>query len=279
MTATRAAILVDLAAEYADLDALVGELPSADWNRPTPASGWTIAHQIAHLAEGERNAVLAATDPDGFQALRERALAEFDTYSDHITHERARRPPGDLLTTWRGERAALLGALPAVPEGTRLPWFGPPMSVASMATARLMETWAHGVDVADALCTCRQPTSRLRHVAHISVRTRDFAFTMNRRHPPEQHFRVELRAPSGELWTWGPDDATQQVFGPALDFCLLATQRRHRADLDVVAFGPDANTWLDIAQAYAGPPGTGRNPGQFSGRSGKRCHAGVAETD
>jgi uncharacterized protein (TIGR03084 family) len=65
------------------------------------------------------------------------------------------------------------------------------------------------------------------------------------------------------MWTWGPDDALQRVTGPAVDFCLLVTQRRHRDDLALVAEGVDADAWLDIAQAFAGPPGEGRTKGQF----------------
>lgn len=132
------------------------------------------------------------------------------------------------------------------------------MSVASMATGRLMETWAHGQDVADTLGVARTPGDRLRHVARIGVRARDFAFGVRGLTPPAAEFRVELRSPGGELWTYGPEDAPQRVTGPALDFCLLVTQRAHRADLAVRADGPDADRWLDIAQAFAGPPGQGR---------------------
>jgi uncharacterized protein (TIGR03084 family) len=135
------------------------------------------------------------------------------------------------------------------------------MSVASLATARLMETWAHGQDVVDALAISRVPTDRLRHVAHLGVRTRDFAFTINDRTPPAEPFRVELASPSGDVWTWGPAGAAGRVTGPALDFCLRVTQRRHRDDLALVAVGAEADTWLDIAQAFAGPPGPGRPPG------------------
>jgi uncharacterized protein (TIGR03084 family) len=134
------------------------------------------------------------------------------------------------------------------------------MSAASMATGRLMETWAHGQDVADAMGVVRTPTDRLRHVVRIGVRARDFAFGVHGLTPPSEEFRVELVAPSGELWTYGPDAAPQRVTGPALDFCLLVTQRAHRADLAVEAVGPDADRWLDIAQAFAGPPGPGRQP-------------------
>lgn len=132
------------------------------------------------------------------------------------------------------------------------------MSVASMATGRLMETWAHGQDVADALGVARTPTDRLRHVARIGVRARDFAFHVRGLTPPASEFRVELTGPKGELWTYGPEEAPQRVTGPALDFCLLVTQRAHRDDLAVRAEGPDADRWLDIAQAFAGPPGQGR---------------------
>jgi uncharacterized protein (TIGR03084 family) len=138
------------------------------------------------------------------------------------------------------------------------------MSPTSMATARLMETWAHGQDVADALGTTRQPSSRLRHVAHLAVRTRNFAYLLNNRTPPSAEFHVELQGPDGQTWSWGPEDAEQRVTGPALDFCLLATQRRHRDDLDVRAVGAEADEWLGIVQAFAGLPGKGRRPGQFA---------------
>ncbi|WP_157531232.1 maleylpyruvate isomerase family mycothiol-dependent enzyme, partial [Mycobacterium sp. IS-1496] len=139
-----------------------------------------------------------------------------------------------------------------------LPWFGPPMSAPSMATARLMETWAHGLDVADALGVRRVPTARLRSIAHIGVRTRDFAFAVHGLPVPGEPFHVELNAPDGSRWTWGPADAPQHVTGSAEHFCFLVTQRRPRDELDVTAVGPDAEQWLDIAQAFAGGGGRGR---------------------
>jgi uncharacterized protein (TIGR03084 family) len=134
------------------------------------------------------------------------------------------------------------------------------MAAASMATARLMETWAHGLDVTDALQLPPSESPRLQHVAHLGVRTRDFAFAQHGQPAPAEPFRVELTAPDGSLWVWGPEDAAQRVTGPALDFCLRVTRRRHRADLALVATGPDADRWLDLAQAFAGPPGQDRLP-------------------
>lgn len=258
------ALLTDLDAESADADRLVAGLPPDRWSAPTPAAGWTIAHQIAHLLWTDERSLLAATDTDGFQqALQELADSPDPLrFVDLGAAELAVLPPGQLLARWRRGRAALRAALAAVPPGVRLPWYGPPMSAASMATARIMETWAHGQDLADTLGAVREPTARLRHIAHLGVRTRDFAYAANGLDAPAEPFHVALAAPGGDIWTWGPDDAAQRVTGPALDFCLLVTQRRHRADLALRAEGPDADRWLDIAQAFAGPPGTGRAPGQ-----------------
>jgi uncharacterized protein (TIGR03084 family) len=257
-------VLPDLIAECAELDALVADLPDAEWQRETPSPGWTVAHQIAHLAWTDDVATLAATDPDEFARELEAAAAEFETYVDRAAVERAARPPAELLAGWRAGRDALADALKAVAAGTKLPWFGPPMSPTSMASARLMETWAHAQDVADTFGAQRPVTGRIKHVAHIGVRARDYAYVAHSEQPPAEPFRVELTGPAGAVWTWGPEDAVQRVTGPALDFCLLATQRRHRDDLALVAVGADADHWLDIAQAFAGPGGAGRKPGQFA---------------
>ena len=145
----------------------------------------------------------------------------------------------------------------------RLPWYGPDMGVASFTTARLMETWAHGQDVADALGERREPTDRLRHVAQIGVRALPWSFTVHGRPVPDVPVRVELELPGGGGWTAGPEDAADLVRGSALDFCLVVTQRRHPADVDLTVRGPVAGEWMGLAQAFAGPPGTGRRPGQF----------------
>jgi uncharacterized protein (TIGR03084 family) len=252
-------LLADLAAESADLDARVGPLPEAHWTRLTPADGWTIAHQIAHLAWTDHIATLAAADRDAFWAwMNSTVFTDPDHFVDRGT-ESFLAPPAELLDRWRAGRAALAEALAAMPPSAKLPWFGTSMSRASMATARIMETWAHGQDVADTLGHRRAPTDRLRHIAHLGVRTLGHSFLTHGRDLPEAPVRVELVGPSG-IWEYGPSDATDRVVGPMLDFCLLVTQRRHRADLALVATGPVADEWLDIAQAFAGPPGAGREP-------------------
>ena len=253
-----AELLSDLADESAELDALVAALPPAGWTTATPAEGWTIAHQIAHLAWTDEATVLAAADPPAFGALLAAAAGDPDGFVDRGAAEFL-APPEELLHRWRAGRQAVTATLCAVPAGSRIPWYGPPMAPTSMATARLMETWAHGLDVAEALGVHRPPTMRLRHIAHLGVRTLANGFLAHGRQPPEKPVRVELIAPGGSRWEYGPADAADLVTGPALDFCLLVTRRRHRTDLALVATGPVADAWLDVAQAFAGPPGADPN--------------------
>ncbi|MEZ0383018.1 TIGR03084 family metal-binding protein [Mycobacterium sp. pW045] len=251
-------IVADLSAESDDLDTLVAPLTDSQWGTPTPAVGWSIAHQIAHLLWTDRVALLAITDEAGFGDQLAAAMGDPTGFVDAGAAELATAAPADLLADWRSTRAQLHQALLGVPDGRKLPWFGPPMSAASMATARLMETWAHGLDVADALGVRRAATARLRSIAHLGVRTRDYAFTVHNLTPPAEPFHVELHAPGGGVWTWGPVNAEQRVTGSAEHFCFLVTQRRPLGDLDVAALGADAQRWLEIAQAFAGPPGSGR---------------------
>ncbi|WP_280383753.1 TIGR03084 family metal-binding protein [Nocardia wallacei] len=269
------ALLRDFLAECADLDEIVAPLAQADWQRDTPADGWTIAHQIGHLTWTDEVATVSATDAEAFADLVRAAeqsassgpvapAAKAFTFVDEAAAAAAEATAPDLLERWRRGRVALAEALRALPTGVKLPWFGPPMSAASMVSARIMETWAHGQDVADTLGVVRAPTSRLRNIAHIGVRTRNFAYLVHGRTAPAEEFRVELTAPDGDSWAWGPADAAQRITGPALDFCLLVTQRRHRDDLALTTIGDDAADWLTIAQAFAGPSGPGRAAGQFA---------------
>lgn len=251
-------LLADLAAEGEALDAVVAELEDTAWLTPTPAEGWTIAHQIAHLAWTDERALQAVTEPERFAAALARPAAGLGELVDKGAATGAGDDPGSLLTRWRAGRAALAAELGELPPGSRVPWYGPPMSPASMATARLMETWAHGLDVTDALRLPPSLSARLRHVVHLGIRTRDFAFGLHGLPAPGAEFRIELTAPDGGLWAWGPEDAAQRITGPALDFCFRVTRRRHRAELGLDATGPDADRWLDVAQAFAGPPGEER---------------------
>lgn len=264
------ALFEDLRDEGDWLDSLVSPLLPHEWTQPTPAPEWTITHQIAHLCWTDETSLVAITDGEEFNQIIERALLNIEGFVDAEAEQMATLPVEELLPRWRSGREQLVEALTAVPVGQKLPWFGPPMSAASMATARLMETFAHGTDVADTLGIAIKATHRNRHICHIGVRTRDFAYNAHGLTPPTEPFRYELTGAtrtttvsSGsnfEQWEWGPDDATSVVRGSALDFCLLVTQRRHVNDLDLEFIGEDAQHWSGIAQAFAGPPGEGRQP-------------------
>ena len=251
-------LLGDLDAEHRDLDALVATLDEADWGRATPAAGWSVRDQVSHLAYFDEAAVSAMTDASGFTALVDAAVAGGDPMAEHLRRGRSMLG-GEVLKWWRTSRAAMVEATRTVPPGARVPWFGPPMAVRSFVSARLMETWAHGQDVADALGRRRIPTSRLRHIAHLGVRTRAFSYVVRGMDAPPTPVRVALTGPAGELWEWEDSAAsTDSIEGPALDFCLVVTQRRNFADTHLVVQGESANEWMSIAQAFAGPPGPGR---------------------
>jgi uncharacterized protein (TIGR03084 family) len=253
-------LTADLAAETAGVVSLIAELDEAGWRTPTPAPGWTIADQISHLAYFDDAAVISATDAERF-AAELIGDVEKGLTADDIA-ERFRDLNGRELLDWFDRsRQRLCEVFASLDPTARVPWFGPPMSAASSVTARIMETWAHGQDIADALGADRPGSPRLRHVAHIGVRALPFSFLANGLEVPAEPVRVELTW-ENEVWAWGPADAANRVTGPALDFCLLVVQRRHRADTAIAATGAVAHRWLAVAQAFAGPPGPGRQPGQ-----------------
>ncbi len=133
------------------------------------------------------------------------------------------------------------------------------MGPAAAVSARIMETFAHGQDIRDTFGLAPAGSDRLRHIAHLALAARAFSFEVNDLPVPEGPIRLELRF-DGATWTWGPEDVPHRVVGEALDFALLATRRRHRNDCKLRAEGEAADQWLNIIQAYAGPPGPGRKP-------------------
>lgn len=262
---TLSELLHDLDDEYGDCRRLVDALPTdaPEWDLPTPAEGWAVRDQVSHLAFFDDAGRQAMVDPEGFARSAEQAMAlAGDPMEVHLV--RGRSMGGDeLLSWWRGAHAAMMAAFAGADPSARLPWYGPPMGVLSFLSARLMETWAHGTDVADALGIVRPATDRLRHVAHLGVRSRPFSYLVRGRDVPPGSIDLSLTSPAGEPWPFvagladdGGPMAT--VTGPALDFCLVVTQRRHVADTALVVSGELATDWMAVAQAFAGPPGPGR---------------------
>ena len=257
----------DLAAETAELLAVLAPLSRDQWLLDTPADDWTIRDQIAHLAFFDETGRLAATDAEAFAASTVELMSGAHPMAGPVARGRS-MDPFELLAWFETARAEMIEAFRGLTGSTRLPWYGPAMSATSFATARLMETWAHGQDVIDALGLSRTPTARLKHIAHIGVRARAFSYTTNGRPVPEGEVFVRLTAPDGAIWTWNapPDGiaAENSVVGDGHEFCLVVTQRRHVDDTSLKLTGPLAKDWIGIAQAFAGGPGTGREPGQFA---------------
>jgi uncharacterized protein (TIGR03084 family) len=261
----------DLAAEHLDLDEIVAALTDAEWSMPTPSPGWAVRDQISHLWFFDQRATLALTDPEAFAADLQSIVDNIG--SDPSVAAGRAMEPAELLHQWREDRDRLLRTAVTIDPSARVPWYGPPMAARSFVTARLMETWAHGQDVADALGVTRRATARLRHVAHLGVRARPFSYAIHGMAMPEIDVVVSLDGPAGEQWRWGetadqsagpPERPAASVSGAALDFCLVVTQRRHLADTGLTVVGEAAIEWMAIAQAFAGGVGPGRRPGQFA---------------
>jgi uncharacterized protein (TIGR03084 family) len=258
-----AGLLADVDAERAELVAFLQEQPESAWATPTPAEGWDVRDQIAHLAHFDSMTRLSITEPEEFVAFRD-SLPDLQVYVDGIGDLHRDRTGRELLEWWEVENARLRRAAAAADPKARVPWFGPSMSLASKLTARLMETWAHGQDVLDALGGTRQPTERLRHIARIGVLAFPNSYRTRGLDVPDAQVFVSLTAPCDEgVWEWGDPAAGSGVSGPAEDFCLVVTQRRHVDDTSLATQGEVAREWMEIAQAFAGDPGAGRKPGQF----------------
>jgi uncharacterized protein (TIGR03084 family) len=254
------ALIDDLDAETAWLLAMVEPLDAAGWATPTPAPGWRVQEQVAHLAYFDEAATIAATDADAFQRELDAAIADPDGITERISRRSRGLNSGEVLDWFRTARAAMRSTFLALDPSTRVPWYGPPMSIPSSLTARIMETWAHGQDIADALGAAHDATGALRQVAHIGARTFANSFTARGRAVPETAVFVALAAPDGTTWRWGDPEADERVEGDAVDFALVVTQRRHLDDATLQITGPVAEEWMTIAQAFAGPPGAGRAP-------------------
>jgi uncharacterized protein (TIGR03084 family) len=259
-----APLLADLRDEQTALAAIVAPLDDVELVAATPADGWTVRDQLSHLAGFDDAAITALREPDAFTADLARRVADGDDPVAEYTARGRSMDPTAVVGWWSASRAELLSVAADRDPSVRVPWYGPSMSGMSFFTARLMETWAHGQDVRDGLGLPPEVSDRLRHIAHLGVGARPFSYAIRGREVPSTPIDVALVAPSGETWNWGPGDATDRIEGKAIDFCLVVTQRRHPADVDLVVVGDAAAEWVSIAQAFAGGPGTGRAPGQFA---------------
>jgi uncharacterized protein (TIGR03084 family) len=259
-----ASITDDLLAECDELATRCESLTAHDWLRATDFYGWSPWDEIAHLCFFDQAALLSVHDRSRFE--REAAglaarLARGEEFSAIARAIYGHLDGPSLLAEWRVRYPALAAALAALDPKARLAWYGPTMSARSFATARLMETWAHGQDIWDALGRPRPGSARLKHIAHLGVTTFAWTFVNRGLAAPTLAPFVDLRAPDGSSWRWGDPAAADRVEGSAQDFCLLVTQRRHVDDTALRYSAGPAASWLRIAQCFAGPPADGPAPG------------------
>jgi uncharacterized protein (TIGR03084 family) len=244
-------IVDDLDAEQQALDALVADLDEPGWETPTPAAGWTIRDQIAHLAFFDDVAVASLTGT---------GEARFAALTASIGDQPGLRdPPGagrtgtEVLSWWRAARRAEVNAFREVNPSARVPWGPNFMAAPSLCTARLMETWAHGLDCFAARNVEPVDTDRLRHVCHITYRAVPHAFRDARQPMPGllDDLVVEVTSPSGQLWRFGPESATQRIEGTAADFARVGVRRKQLEDASSLhGRGELALSALSVLKAY-----------------------------
>ena len=249
MTDTLDAIIGDLEAEQHELQAVVGGIDDDDWLTPTPAWSWDVRDTIAHLADTDEMAIdTARGGPYAINDLAARAASGADvTYRGVL---KGRRLAGREVAAWWTRTSAaersMLGAL--APDG-RVPW-GIGMRAPSFVTARLMETWAHGLDVRAALGVPAVDTDRLAHVAWLATRALPYAFSVAGREAPTVAIRVELTLPSGAIWANGPDGGPDRITGTAGEYCRVFVHRTPAADTNLVIEGDAARAAIAVARAF-----------------------------
>ena len=237
----------DLRAEGDALYEFLQTLEGHHWEMPTPFKDRTVNWVVQHLHDADRWTVHSVTDPDGFRAwMRDRSLV---SDPESLQGE-------ELLKRWRGYFQDLCTALEAADPDMRAPWFGPDMGIRMMATARQMETWAHGQDIYDLLRVTRTNTDRIQNICHIGVRTFGWTFVNRKLEIPSSIPYVRLESPSGAIWEWNEPSETDSVIGKAVEFAHVVTQGRNIAEANLDVQGSSANAWMNIAQCFAGPPET-----------------------
>jgi uncharacterized protein (TIGR03084 family) len=247
-------LLDDLRRESDELVGCLSGLTAEQWSLPTPAAGWSIQDQVSHLAFFDDTTRLALTDPARFDREAGQLMAAGMDFPDRVAATYRAHAAGRIRAWFVEARERLVATLGDDDPRRRVPWFGPDMSVASSATARLMETWAHGQDIYDTLGLPHPPSPGLRSIAHLGVATFAFAHALNGIDVPTEPVAVRLDSPQGGTWSWGPQHAPNRIAGPAEDFVLTVTQRRHWTQTALTVDGVVARRWLDIAQAFAGAP-------------------------
>jgi uncharacterized protein (TIGR03084 family) len=241
------AIFDDLEAEQDRLEGILSGLDDGQWTAPSGAEGWTVRDVVLHLAQSEEAVVASVT---GASAGRWPASGTpVDAVADQLV-QAERAQPGQTFERWRTARRGAVAALRAAGADQPLPWVVGTIKPATLATTRLAEHWAHGLDITEPLGIALPDTDRLGHIAWLAHRTLPYAFTVAGQEPHQ--VRCELTAPDGAtVWAYGPGDADSVISGPAGAFCRVAAQRLAAQDSGLTATGPYGPAALKVVRTYA----------------------------
>jgi uncharacterized protein (TIGR03084 family) len=238
--------------EQRELEGLLLTLDDAAWRTPTPAEGWTVKDSVSHLADTEEIAHDTVTGGErNLTAESERRKADGGVVPYGVA--RGRKMAGQEVQRWWSMAADRnrRGLRQADPRA-RVPW-GLGMAWQSFVTARLMEHWAHGLDIRAALRRPAVDTERLQHIARLGYGALPYGFRVAGVEPPSNRtLRLEVTGPNGESWTYGPEDATDSITGPAGVWCRRAVQRMSVGEAQPLleANGPLAELAIQHARAF-----------------------------
>jgi uncharacterized protein (TIGR03084 family) len=240
-------VIDDYAAETARLEGILDWLAEDQWLAESGASGWSVADVVLHLAQTEEGVVASADGASPREAAA--GAGTVDEWAARMV-DAERAPAAQVFTRWRRARDAAVEALRAADPQVPLQWVSGPVKPATLATTRLAEHWAHGLDIAGPLGIGLPDTGRLRHIAWLAHRTLPYAFTLAGEEPAA--VRCSLVAPDGaSVWTFGPGNAESQISGPAGAFCRVAAQRLDPAASGLQVTGPRGAAALNVLRTYA----------------------------
>jgi uncharacterized protein (TIGR03084 family) len=241
-------IFDDLEAEQNQLNMVLAGLTDDQWESPSSASGWSVADVVLHLAQTEEVVIASAAGrPAG--PTGEGSDLSVDQWADEFV-KAERTAPAEVFARWNEARRAAVAVLRSADPATLLPWVGPPLKPATLATTRLAEHWAHALDVTGGLGLDYPDTDRLRNVAWLAHRTLPYAFAVAKQEMPGPVF-CDLTGPDGTPWPIGPADAESVISGPAAAFCRVAAQRLAPGDSGLTTTGPHADEALRVVRTYA----------------------------
>jgi uncharacterized protein (TIGR03084 family) len=247
----------DFRDESRALHALLTAQPESFFTQPSLFKGWAANDVLQHLAYWNSMADKQLSDEAGLLAvlgvIRKHPRGLRGHESDHFNGLSGHA----LLEHWRAGFEAVADRFSTADPRQRLKWSGPDMSARSSMTARLMETWAHGQALYDALGVVRQDHDRIENIVILGINTYGWTFRNRGLDVPMPMPWVRLVAPSGKVWSYGQaQDAAVagSIEGTATAFCQVVTQTRHWRDVDLKVEGIHATDWMRQAQCFAGPP-------------------------